>query len=61
MPRVIWKENDSIEHQAFDNDHEAAAFALALARDDEILCCLNTSDGRLVRYAPTTGAAELIS
>jgi len=61
MARVIWQEQEQIEHLTFDNDTKAAAFALALSRDDGILCCLNTDDGRMVRYAPETGAAELIS
>lgn len=60
MAKVIWQENERIESTRFDDEHEAAAFALRLSREGT-LCALNTSDGRLVRYSPKTGVAELVS
>ncbi len=61
MAKVIWQEKDQIESLKFNDDHEAAAFALRLSRDDGILCALNTTEGRLVRHEPKTGVAQLIS
>ncbi len=61
MARVIWQENGNTESLKFDTDTDAAKFALRLSQDDGVLCCLNTNDGRLVRYMPKTGAAELVS
>ncbi len=49
-----------MDHQQFKDEHKAASFALRLSRGGRA-CILNTDDGRLIRYEPKTGAAQLVS